>query len=116
MEPEVQGVEPEFVVDPDDPRWVDPGSNFDVHFANDWVTDPATVLYFDEGVVGREGGQELAVVPQGDGVAEADMRVDVSPGSELPAGSVLIATGGRATIPSLQLNVVGGSGLTSVLL
>ena len=104
------------------PYPIDPVAHLRIESKIDWVTDPATVLRFDDHFIGQEGGIDLKVLPAGTNVSDFGTLVNVNPGSELVSDSVVVAYGerklgaGRFQLPEGGLNVVGGGGMNSALL
>lgn len=114
-------------VDPGDPIWrlpVDRDSRINVKTGQDWLANPATGLQFDGEVIGSAGRSGLAVLSSnaaGGVLAEGGMPVSVHAGSEIAAGSTVVAPAGEAlnqaglVQTAGMLNIVGGSGFNSAL-
>ena len=67
----------------------DPKARFKVKDTNDWVTDPSTVLVFDDHFMGKEGGLDLKVSPATKGdIRGTDFTVMGSPSSKLLSGRI----------------------------
>ena len=104
------------------PYPIDPVAHLRIESKIDWVTDPMTVIRFDDRFIGQEGGIDLKVLPAGTNVSDFDTLVNINPGSELVSGSVVVVYDkrklgeGRFQFPEGGLNVVGGGGMNSALL
>jgi peptidoglycan hydrolase-like protein with peptidoglycan-binding domain len=113
---------PVFVpLDPD----IDPHARYSVNPKKDWVTDPATVLKFGDGLIGRRGGVELTIAGAGVGAGEVvmhtftdepgsvhipserDVRLELRAGGEEPADDVAPGVVGH------NINVIGSRGMTT---
>ncbi len=81
-----------FVGPPVDP--IDPLAHFKIEHQKDWITNPATVLQFDESLIGQGGGLDFATLSATAGGIGAPVNVSRSSG----------------------LNVIGGGGLSSLSL
>jgi hypothetical protein len=110
------------LTEPPFPEPIDPFAHFMINPKIEWVTDPMTVLRFDDRFIGQEGGLDLKVLPAGTRVSDFGTLVNVTPDSELISGSVVVAYderklgAGRFPLPKGGLNVVGGGGMNSALL
>ncbi|MBV6467742.1 MAG: hypothetical protein PGMFKBFP_03112 [Anaerolineales bacterium] len=100
---------------------IDPGeSRIKPKPDSDWLVNPATVLKFDDGLIGPDGQSGLEIHTAGS-IAEGGLLVNVNPGSGLGTGSTVILTGASKleqtglTHNSGGLNVVGVAGLNSAL-
>jgi hypothetical protein len=122
-----------FPIDP-----IGPIARFTIEPKVDWVINPATVLQFDERLVGKTGGIDPAVLPVG--AAAGGMRISLytTPGAAVAAGGGVVGTpvytapGGGSAIGAVLttpggaesvaggltatgINVVGGAGLSPAL-
>jgi hypothetical protein len=106
--------------DPGDP-WrfaVDPAARITPALDRDWLINPATVLAFDNVLIGPAGQPGVEVVTRGDQAALGG-HINVNPGSEV-AGMVVVSaqhTFGRSGLAAAGggLNIVGRSGLNAAL-
>ena len=114
------------LVDPDDSVWkipLDPRARFGLSAKSDWVANAATVLQFNDTLIGPTGRTALSVHHQfGSGSAEGlTVPIVVNPGSGLPTGTTVVASVSQAmdriatTSSSIALNVIGGNGLNQAL-
>lgn len=109
-----------------DPRLgfeIDQGSLINPRPDRDWLMNPATVLTFDDALIGPTGqpGLHILAGQVAEVIAIVDRSVNVNPGSALAAGSVVV----RADEPTFKqsgliqatggINVVGNAGFTSAL-
>lgn len=108
--------EPEDLHDPSINPWslIKPIQDFD------WLVNSATLLTFDDVLIGPAGQPGLEILPAGV-IAEGGLLVNVNPGSSLGAGSTVILN--NVTIYKLNgltqgaggFNIVGGAGNNSAL-
>lgn len=98
---------------------IDPRARFEIQLKGDWLTNPATVLEFGDRVVGQVGGFNPALVTAGIALGDFGVSSSVNPGGTLTPGSVTVAPGmsglAAGAVAHGGLNVIGGSGLSSVL-
>jgi hypothetical protein len=104
----VDGGVPDPRLDPGDP-W----ASHEVKDPRDWVTDPATLLRFEDRYIGPEGGLDTRVVAAGAGQGT---WVRTAPGSE-GGGELMLEVRERGHKPAFkkgsQVRVVGAGGLAS---
>jgi hypothetical protein len=94
----------------------DPYARYQILTPKDWVTDPRTVLQFQERFVARDGGFDLTTLAtkqrlDGNGALAAVDGVELS-----DSGGVASGPQAGITTHSGGLNVVGGGGLNAVVL
>ncbi|MDQ3695663.1 MAG: neuraminidase-like domain-containing protein [Chloroflexota bacterium] len=113
----------------------DPATIYPVRQGLDLVVNNATVVRFDEGLLGQAGDIGLFEVSAADlvGTFRSGARVNaiaLNPGSQVAAESVVIAAnpeavvngpagtfrGMNATMPFRSINVIGGAGINGALL
>ncbi len=99
---------------------IDPLSRYRIQPKDDWVTNPTTVLRFDERLIGQGGGSDFQVLPAGTDVEGLGIPVNVSPGSDLAVDGVLVVSGPElgldgGAVSGIELDVIGGGGLTEAL-
>lgn len=103
------------------PDPIDAVAYFKILKREDWVTDPSTVLRFDDRFIGQEGGLKLTTLPAMTSVSDFGRLVNINLGSELASGNVVVAYGeakpgaGGPALPDTGVNVIGGGGVNSVL-
>jgi Neuraminidase-like domain/Salmonella virulence plasmid 28.1kDa A protein len=116
---------------------IDPIARYKIKDKKDWVTDPTTVIIFDDRLIGSDGGIDFKVLSAEDNnsIRESDRLVNVNSGSELVSDSVIIVgsangygeplnvhddqhklSSRRSLLLNRGLNVIGASGINSVLL
>jgi peptidoglycan hydrolase-like protein with peptidoglycan-binding domain len=98
---------------------IDPHARFGIQLKGDWLTNPATVLEFGDRVVGQVGGFNPALVTGGIALSDFGVSSSVNPGGTLTPSSVTVAPGmsglTAGAVAHGGLNVIGGSGLSSVM-
>ena len=102
----------------------DPWSDVIERESLDWLINPATVLMFDDQVIGpggRAGLEILTTMEATDVLENSGTFVNVHAGSGVVAGNVVVRAGAGAfensglTAPRSGLNIVGDAGLNSGL-
>lgn len=97
---------------------IDPRARFGIQPKGDWLTNPATVLEFGDRVVGQVGGFNPALVTGGIALSDFGVSSSVHPGGTPTPGNVTVTPGmsglAAGAVAHGGLNVIGGSGLSSV--
>lgn len=110
-------------VNPGDPIWktqIDPRARFEMASKQDWLANTATVMQFDDELIGPTGRAGLAVRTSLE--SEGTTAINVNAGSAVASGSTVVVIDSSALASAGLahtvggLNVIGGNGLNSALL
>jgi hypothetical protein len=102
----------------------DPGAQYQLKSRQDWIMNPATVLRFDEALIGPRGSANLVVLPVSElpaALSGGGITVQVQPGSNIATDNHVVASSDNALAQAGLaqatggLNVIGASGFNSTL-
>ncbi len=109
---------------PSGPDPIDPYAHFTFQRQTDWVTDPMTLVQYDQGFIGERGGLDVTTVMVGTPqIGPFNTNVRVSAGSSLALGTTLVVNRNALDVSrngilttSKMVSVVGKDGLNPALL
>lgn len=106
-----------------DPGWIDPIdplAKYKIQPEADWISNPETVLQFDQSLVGPGGRMEMTMLLGTSDLSEIGLVSNILPADDQAPGAVTVPYSGAGsslattTLPSVGLNVIGGGGLDAV--